>query len=117
MKKTWGTINDTLSRNKKNVICHPVLYIMVGLCQILKKANAFKLYFANIGANLASEIETQLDNTIDFLQYMGLPAATRLKFKCITETETLKAIDNLENKNSSGHDGISNKLLKLNKKN
>ena len=25
----------------------------------------------------------------------------------ITETETLKAIDNLENKNRSGHDGIS----------
>ena len=57
------------------------------------------LYFANIGpANLASEIETQLDNTIDFSQYMGVPANTRLQFKCITETETLKAIDNLENK-------------------
>ena len=46
---------------------------------------------------------------------MGLPATTRLQFKCITETETLKAIVNLENKNSSGHDGISNKLLKLTK--
>ena len=47
---------------------------------------------------------------------MGVPANTRLQFKCITETETLKAIDDLENKNSSGHDGISNKLLKLTKK-
>ena len=47
---------------------------------------------------------------------MDVPAATRLQFKCITETETLKAIDNLENKNSSGHDGISNELLKLTKK-
>ena len=46
---------------------------------------------------------------------MDTPASTQLKFKCITETETLKAIDNLENKNSSGHDGISNKLLKLTK--
>ena len=46
---------------------------------------------------------------------MGLPATTRLQFKCITEAETLKAIVNLENKNSSGHDGISNKLLKLTK--
>ena len=36
MKKTWRTINETLSRNK-NVICHPVLYIMVGLWQIPKK--------------------------------------------------------------------------------
>ena len=47
---------------------------------------------------------------------MDVPAATRLQFKCITETETLKAIDNLENKNSSRHDGISNELLKLTKK-
>ena len=79
-------------------------------------ANTFNLYFANIGATyLDSEIETQLDNTIDFSQYMGVPAHTCLQFKCITETETLKAIDNLENKNSSGHDGISNKLLKLTK--
>ena len=37
MKKTWRTINETLSRNKKNAICHPVLNIMVGLCQIPKK--------------------------------------------------------------------------------
>ena len=117
MKKTWGTINDTLSQNKKKCDLPPS-FVHNGrtLSNSKEKANAFNLYFANIGANLASEIETQLDNTIDFLQYMGLPAATRLKFKCITETETLKAIDNLEYKNSSGHDGISNKLLKLNKK-
>ena len=35
-----------------------------------------------------------------------------LRFKCITEDYTIKVIDNLENKNSSGHDGISKKLLK-----
>ena len=36
----------------------------------------------------------------------------RLQFRHIAEEDTMKAIDNLENKNSSGHDGISNKLLK-----
>ena len=117
MKKTWRTINETLSRNKKKCDLPPS-FVHNGrtLANSKEIANAFNLYFANIGANLASEIETQLDNTIDFSQYMCLPAATRLQFKCITETETLKAIDNLENKNSSGHDGISNKLLKLTKK-
>ena len=34
-------------------------------------------------------------------------------FHCITEIETMKAIDTLENKSSSGHDGISNKIVKL----
>ena len=38
-------------------------------------------------------------------------APTQLKFKCITATERLKAIDNLENKNRSGH----NKQMKLTK--
>ena len=117
MKKTWRTINETLSRNKKKCDLPPSFeHNGRTLSNSKEIANTFNLYFANIGANLASEIETQLDNTIDFSQYMGGPANTRLQFKCITETETLKAIDNLENKNSSGHDGISNKLLKLTKK-
>ena len=37
----------------------------------------------------------------------------RLKFKCITENETTKVNDGLENKTSLGYDGISNTLLKL----
>ena len=40
------------------------------------------------------------------------PTINRLQFRHIAEEDTMKAIDNLENKNSSGHDGISNKLLK-----
>ena len=43
---------------------------------------------------------------------MNSPTAEKLQFKCINEENTIKAIENLENKNSSGHDGISNKLLK-----
>ena len=38
---------------------------------------------------------------------------TRFQSKCITDNDTRLAIDKLENKNSSGHDGICNKLLKL----
>ena len=39
------------------------------------------------------------------------PTKTSFNFHCITEIETLKAIDTLENKSSSGHDKIV-KLLK-----
>ena len=45
--------------------------------------------------------------------YLKNPTKNRLKFTHITEEDTIKAIDNLENKNSSGHDGISNRLIKL----
>ena len=36
----------------------------------------------------------------------------RLQIRHIAEEDTMKAIDNFENKNSSDHDGISNKFLK-----
>ena len=35
------------------------------------------------------------------------------QFKCVSEKEIVIAIDNLENKSSTGYDGISNKLLKF----
>ena len=36
-----------------------------------------------------------------------------MKFKCITTEYTMKSTGGLENKKSSGHDGISNTLLKV----
>ena len=67
----------------------------------------------SIGDKLASEIKTPTNKNINFTSYLKNPTKNRLKFTHITEEDTIKAIDNLENKNSSGHDGISNKLLKL----
>ena len=66
-----------------------------------------------MGKNLASQIDN-LDNNNGYKQYVPrCPTEKRLKFKCITENETIKVINSLENKTCSGHDGISNKLLKL----
>ena len=66
----------------------------------------------NIGEKLASEIEENI-----YTNYISmLPSVeTRFQFKCtsITDNDTRFAIHKLENENSSGHDGISNKLLKL----
>ena len=76
-------------------------------------ANSFNVYFASIGDKLASEIKTPTNNNINFTSYLKNTTKNRLKFTHITEKDTIKAIDNLENKNSSGHDGFSNKLLKL----
>ena len=76
-------------------------------------ATAFNSYFATIGEKLAASIHENNNVSGDFQQYLDTPAETRLKFNCITENETMKAINRLDNKSSSGHDGISNKLLKL----
>ena len=76
-------------------------------------ATAFNSYFATIGEKLVTSIYKNNNVFDNFQQYLDTPAKTRLKFNCITENETIKAINTLENKSSSGHDGISNKLLKL----
>ena len=78
-------------------------------------ANAFNVYFATIGEKLASEIEEYVNNIADYTNYISVSPSieTRFQFKCITDGDTRLVIDNLENKSSSGHDGISNKLLKL----
>ena len=114
MKKTWKTINETLNRSKRGSNVKSIFYHNgFTLSNAKDIANAFNVYFANIGKNLASEIEQNV-NIIDYTQYLSTPITeTKLQFKCITDNDTQKAIDKLENKNSSGHDGISNKLLKL----
>ena len=114
IKKTWLVINDTLSRNK-NKCDLPATFNYNGLVlsDPIEIANSFNVYFASIGDKLASEIKTPTNKNINFTSYLKNPTKNRLKFTHITEEDTIKAIDNLENKNSSGHDGISNKLLKL----
>ena len=61
---------------------------------------------------LASEIASNTTNNSDYTQYLKTPSLKTCTFKCVTQEDIVKAIDNLENKNSSGHDGISNKVLK-----
>ena len=107
-------LGNQLQRNKKNGdLPTTIFHDDVQLSDAKEIATTFNTYFANIGKKLAANINDN-DNTFnDFQQYLDTPAETSLKFNCVTENETMKAIDRLENKSSSGHDGISNKLLKL----
>ena len=52
---------------------------------------------------------TSTNNNINFTSYLKNPSKNRLNFTYIAEEDSIKAIDNLENIYSSGHDGISNK--------
>ena len=53
-------------------------------------ANAFNVYFADIGEKLASEIEENINNNADYTNYISmLPSVeTRFQFKCITDNDT-----------------------------
>ena len=50
MKKTWKTVNETLNRNKKNSNVASIFYHNGNVLSNAKDiANAFNVYFANIG--------------------------------------------------------------------
>ena len=93
IKKTWRTINKTLNRNKKNgKLPTNLFHDGVELSDAKEIATAFNSYFATIGEQLEASIH---ENNVsdDFQQYLDTPAETRLKFNCITENETIKAIN------------------------
>ena len=64
-----------------------------------------------IAETLSDSIEIA-DSTLDFTDYLNNPTEHHFNFNTITESETLSIINKLKNKNSSGKDEISNKLLK-----
>ena len=112
MKKTWATINTTLNKNKYNNDLSPEFIINE---EIVTKpqdiANHFNIFFSNIGINLSANIEINND-LLSYKDYLEEPTHLRFNFKPISENDVLTMIDNLKNKNSSGRDEISNKLLK-----
>ena len=112
LKKTWRTNNETLCQNTKHCdLPSRFFYNGLELSEPQAIANAFYVYFANIGKNLAAPIEQDNNAVFNHMQYLGTPTKTLFNFRCITEIETMKAIDTLENISSSGYDGISNKIV------
>ena len=102
----WNTEQKQNTRQKSDIVHRRELSDNTGI------ANAFNLYFANVGKKLSDTLEKHNVLNIDHKEYLKTPKTTSCKFKLINEHVTLTAIDKLENKTSYGHDGISNKLLK-----
>ena len=88
------------------MLCH-VLYAVT-----LSMHICGSIVSANIGKNLAADIESSISTDQSYTQYLLNPTKKKCIFRCATQEEVVKAINNLENKRSSGHDGISNKVLK-----
>ena len=110
MKKTWKTINETLSRNKFiSELPSTFLHDDLELTDPIEIANAFNTHFANIGKTFASQIKNSITSDKDFTHYLNTPGLKSCKFKCVSQAEVMTAIENLENKNSSGHDGQGRK--------
>ena len=87
------------------------LVVLLKLVQYVRIKKIFNIFFSNIGSNLSASIELD-DNTLAFTDYLDDPTEHRFNFSKVTENEIVVIINNLKSKNSSGKDGIPNKLLK-----
>ena len=74
-----------------------------------KIANSFNEYSICIVPSL----DNQIDKNNNFRKYLRNASESGLHFEPITEHKTIKIIENLKNKTSTGIDRISNQLVKL----
>ena len=109
IKNTWKHIKTLISKSHKSTIRQ----INVN-GEIIKDhqrmANEFNYFFANIGSKLASSIDTT--NKKPFNDYLNKNIISTFHFDLLSPDDTMKIIKSLKNKTSTGHDGISTKLLK-----
>ena len=114
IKNTWKTINDTLGRHKKeSKMPNSMVYKNDTISDPIEIANAFNDYFINVGTNITlSNNDSNTFNKMAYQKYLHTPSDTQCKFVRITEMDVLQLINNMDNKSSSGHDGISNRILK-----
>ena len=96
--------------NKKNVIEHLTIY---GIREFNSKeiTKEFANHFSSIGKRMADKISPSKRNINVYLRKIR-GSQHSIYFYPVTEHEIDLLLRNLPNKNSSGHDNISNKLLK-----
>ena len=76
-----------------------------------KIANTFNDYFANIGTDLAENI-CEYGNNEMYQQYLQTSSQCSCTFEKINKDDILTIINKMDNKSSSGYDGLSNKIIK-----
>ena len=110
-KKMWGVMNELIGKSKRKM--KNLEYLDINGVKIYNKkeiANLFCKYFTEIGSNLAEKI---VNPNTEYTQYLNNTVINSIFIQPTTKYEIEKIIANLKNKNSSGHDKISNKYLKL----
>ena len=114
MKKTWITIGESLNRHKKKSdLALSFFHNNRELTIPIDIANAFNSYFAANGRYITAALDSDHIKDRTYSTYLNTPHRSEWQFKCVSDQEIIIAIDNLENKSSTGCDGISNKLLKF----
>ena len=111
-KKLWKLINEIAG--KHNDKSNLVEYLKIDDLHVYNAkeiSNSFAKYFSEVGKNFAERIPTPSKSITEYLRLME--SNTKSIFLSPTDENEIKKIaTELLNKNSSGHDQISNVLLK-----
>ena len=112
MKKTWGTIDETLNRKRKSTEYPAEFFYNNRTIRDSKDiANSFNEYFSSIGQSLYENIDVSGQDK-SYNGYLTNSVNSQFTFTPVSENEILKIIMSLKNKKSYCIDGISNVLLK-----
>ena len=109
IKKTWSIIKDTLG--KKNVQKKDTSEFIINnktITNPAEVANEFNKYFVSIGQTLSRNVQSNRS----YDEYLVENTNCQLIFNPVNEEMVAKIINQLKNKSSYGHDGISNILIK-----
>ena len=111
-KKLWELMNSIIGKNK-NKGCS-ISYLTIEGVNIFSRkmiAEEFAKFYSNLGESLAMKITPSSEPAENYLSLIPRIVNSLV----LGETNTLeieKIIEDLPNKSSSGHDGVSNILLK-----
>ena len=108
VKKTWSIITETLHHKQKSEISKEFLINNSVITDPTIIANQFNNYFINIGKSLSNQIHSNKS----FNSYLNTPSENIFKFTSVDENTIINIISKITNNESTGHDNISNKLLK-----
>ena len=108
----WKTLSHIIgSKNKKQTTINTLNVNQKKLTNQLEITEGLNEFLSNAGENLASEFDDIKEN--EFYRYLNAPVNQSFYIHKIETKEVSTQIANLENKKSAGHDGLTNKFLKL----
>ena len=106
---TWQVLNDITGKRKKSELCDTFNINSIPTNDANTISNAFCNYFTNIGQQCASTIGQATTRSSNYLEgnYQNY-----LFMILTTPGDIIAIISSFKSKTSSGHDGVSSKLVK-----
>jgi hypothetical protein len=109
-KKAWKSINNLLCRQNKPTLVNELNAGEQNLTSPEDIAEGFNEYFANIGLDLASKIDSSNSN---FETYLKNAQSEFAAFRLVNVSHVSHLLHGFSNKKATGIDKICSKIIKL----